>query len=428
MKKFSFLNKNCPQLVNQQGWIIFQIGLFLLSSTALFGGILLVIAAIYGSFQKGHKYFKDPWNYPFFIASVLMIVGSIRAYSGWLAWVGLANWLPFFWVFWGFQPYLQTSASRRQSALCLLTGSVPILVTGIGQIFFGWEGPWQLFNGLIVWFVSPGGEPNGRLSGLFDYANIAGAWLSLIWPIALATLLQKNVSFFKRTIIFIFVIAIVSSLVLTDSRNAWGALILAVPFVFGSNSWLWLLPLVTCLLIPVFIAVVPWFGIELQQFFRAIVPETIWSRLSDVRYMQERSLASTRLNQWSVAINLLQERPWLGWGAAAFSIIYPLRTGLWHGHAHNLPLELSVSNGIPVAVLIVFTIIFLLFVTFGRVVLFSSIKDIHSLNFTIFDRAWWTSSFILLVMHASDMPFFDSRLNIAGWVMLAGLRSLLRQK
>ena len=44
-----------------------------------------------------------------------------------------------------------------------------------------------------------------------------------------------------------------------------------------------------------------------------------------------------------------------------------------------------------------------------------------------FDRAWWTATFILVILHASDMPFFDSRLNMAGWILLAGLRSLPRQ-
>ena len=44
---------------------------------------------------------------------------------------------------------------------------------------------------------------------------------------------------------------------------------------------------------------------------------------------------------------------------------------------------------------------------------------------TVFDRAWWTASFVLIVLHAADIPFFDSRLNIVGWILLAGLRSII---
>ena len=65
-----------------------------------------------------------------------------------------------------------------------------------------------------------------------------------------------------------------------------------------------------------------------------------------------RSIEATRIGQWKIAINLISQKPFLGWGAAAFSIIYPLKTGLSHGHSHNLPLELAVSHGILVSILI----------------------------------------------------------------------------
>ena len=45
----------------------------------------------------------------------------------------------------------------------------------------------------------------------------------------------------------------------------------------------------------------------------------------------------------------------------------------------------------------------------------------------LFDRAWWAAVLVLVVLHGTDMPFFDSRLNIAGWILLAGLRSRIRQ-
>ena len=29
---------------------------------------------------------------------------------------------------------------------------------------------------------------------------------------------------------------------------------------------------------------------------------------------------------------------------------------------------------------------------------------------------------VLVLLHASDIPMYDSRINIAGWILLAGLR------
>ena len=48
------------------------------------------------------------------LLSALLLVGSAWAVRGWVAWVGLFNWLPFFWAFWGYQPYLSTAAARRR--------------------------------------------------------------------------------------------------------------------------------------------------------------------------------------------------------------------------------------------------------------------------------------------------------------------------
>jgi hypothetical protein len=41
----------------------------------------------------------------------------------------------------------------------------------------------------------------------------------------------------------------------------------------------------------------------------------------------------------------------------------------------------------------------------------------------LFDRAWWAAVLVLVTLHATDMPYFDSRINVAGWVLLAGLRA-----
>ena len=97
-----------------------------------------------------------------------------------------------------------------------------------------------------------------------------------------------------------------------------------------------------------------------------MVPDALWARLNDSQYAGERVPASTRISQWTVALQLIAEHPWFGWGAAAFSILYPLRTGQWHGHAHNLPLELAISHGLPAASLVVGLVLALMVVSLRR--------------------------------------------------------------
>ncbi|WP_320666715.1 O-antigen ligase family protein [Prochlorococcus sp. MIT 1307] len=424
MHVLAWLHKYRPVASNPLGWICFQGGLFFLPSSAFISGLFLLPALVLGSLKRKDSYWADFWNYPFLGTAILMIVGCFRAQSGWLAWIGLANWLPYFWSFWAFQPYLTTSVSRRRAGLWLVTGTVPVVITGFGQLWLGWHGPWQMLNGLVVWFVAPGGQPNGRLSGLFDYANITGAWLMIVWPFCLAALLQPFLQRLRRNVIFILAVSIVASLFLTDSRNAWGGLFLVIPFVLGPAQWIWLFPFLLVIFIPLGLAVIPGVETELQMMARRIVPENIWARLTDLKHAEQRFVASARLPIWKEAITLLAEKPWFGWGAAAFPVLYSLRRNYWPGHAHNLPLEVAVSHGWPVMLLIVGVVLALLITVVRRGVLTVSDKNSHYLGTSIFDRAWWAATFALIFWHGFDIPLFDSRLNMAGWVLLAGLRCL----
>jgi hypothetical protein len=404
-----------PATATPVGWACFQIGLFLLASSALLGGLFLFIALILGS-RGRERPLADPANGVLLAAALLMLIGAAGATSGWLAWVGLGNWLPFFWAFWGYQPYLSTAAARRRVALMLVAGTVPVVLTGLGQLWWGWSGPFQALGGAIIWHLKAGGNPQGRLAGLFDYANIAGSWLALAWPFTLAALLQPGLSRAARSTTLALAAALVAALLLTDSRNAWGALVVALPLVLGAATWAWLLPLLVLALGIIAAATLPGVPEMLQDPARQLVPEAIWSRLNDLQYSGQRPLAITRLAQWQTALSLIAERPWLGWGAAAFSLIYPQRTGRWHGHPHNIPIDLAVSHGLPVALLVVGLVLVLLLRSAQR----------GMANGTLFDRAWWASALVLVALHATDIPMYDSRINVAGWVLLAGLRSFLR--
>ena len=404
-----------PPTATPVGWVCFQIGLFLLASSALLGGVFLFIALILGS-RGRERPLADPATRVLLVAALLMLIGAAGATSGWLAWVGLGNWLPFFWAFWGYQPYLATAAARRRVALMLVAGTVPVVLTGLGQLWWGWSGPFQALGGAIIWHLEAGGNPQGRLAGLFDYANIAGSWLALAWPFTLAALLQPGLSRAARSTTLALAAALVAALLLTDSRNAWGALVVALPLVLGAATWAWLLPLLVLALGIIAAATLPGVPEMLQDPARQLVPEAIWSRLNDLQYSGQRPLAITRLAQWQTALSLIAERPWLGWGAAAFSLIYPQRTGRWHGHPHNIPIDLAVSHGLPVALLVVGLVLVLLLRSAQR----------GMANGTLFDRAWWASALVLVALHATDIPMYDSRINVAGWVLLAGLRSFLR--
>ena len=386
--------------------------MFLLPSSALLGGLCFLVACISGSQGREQPIWCDPWTQPLLLAGLLMLGGACFAQSGALAWAGLANWLPFFWAYWACRPHLETVKQRRQAAWMLVAGTVPVVVTGFGQMLLGWSGPWQLGGGAIVWFVAPGGEPSGRLSGLFDYANIAGAWLGVVWPLMLACVLRPD-GWWRRSGALALALSTAVAVLFTQSRNAMGALALALPLVVGPLQWTWLLPLLAVLTVPLALAVLPGIPIGLKSWSVALLPDRIAERLLDQG--TPTAWKHTRLGQWVYGIELVAARPWFGWGAAAFSVLYPIYAAKrWHGHSHNLPLELAISHGLPVAVLIVGTVFLLLVVALKRGIL----------RRDPLERAWWAAALVMVMMHATDLPLFDSRMNILGWVLLAGLANV----
>jgi hypothetical protein len=123
-----------PAAASPLGWRCFQIGVFLLAASAFLGGLFLLVALILGS--RGRRpLLAGRTNRLLLLVAALMVLGCFGAYSGWLSWVGLGNWLPFFWAFWGFQPYLATATARRRVALMLVAATVPVILTGLGQLW-----------------------------------------------------------------------------------------------------------------------------------------------------------------------------------------------------------------------------------------------------------------------------------------------------
>ena len=206
------MNKQNSQL-KKIGNICFALGLFLLPSALFLSSILLLMSASLGCFLCEQNYFKCNWNKSFFVCGILIIISSLAhtlnltstyrdLLDTKLSFIGSLNWLPFFFLFWGFQPYLNSKQKRRRSAMILISSTFPVLFSGFGQYFFDWTGPFKTLNGLIVWYQRP--ITKHGLTGLFNNQNYAGSWLSLVWPFCIALVLEKSKTALKKNISLIF--------------------------------------------------------------------------------------------------------------------------------------------------------------------------------------------------------------------------------
>jgi len=423
--QLNFLNSN------DNGNIFFYIGLFLLPSALSLGIIFLLISSLV-SFTKHSRFiFREHYNLIFSLNSILLIVSGLVNYidpasihnaydQKYLSILGLLNWLPLFFCFITFQNFLKSESDRKKCFLILISGSMPVFFSCLSQTFFKWYGPFETFFGLITWFQRPLEGITG-VSGLFSNPNYLSAWLIIILPFVLA-IVEFNkeklfLSLFKK-----FLIVLISIfLVLTASRAAWILLVISIPIFYGLKLKKWFFFFCGILSFIIINLTIPILGKSFQEFLKSIIPEGLWINFTSSGY---ETLNISRVGIWAKAIEYIQEKPLLGHGSRAFSRLLSIDMEIWKGHSHNLPLELMVSYGIPAALFILIPIILLVFHSYRKVFIF----DEKIKKFNIIDRAWITSSILLILMHMVDIQYFDARISIVGWILISGLKNITISK
>ncbi len=412
------------------GFILFIIGIFFLPSTIAIGILFLLPAFVIASLLGDKSFFKDYWNLPFLIFGLLIFISAISQnylltnnyYEIWdpkLSLIGLANWIPFIWVFWASQPYLNSESKRRSFSLFLVAGTFPVLITGFGQYFLNWTGPFQTLNGLIIWYQRPIENPGG-LSGLFSSQNYAASWLNFVWPFCIALFMKKGNNLFKKTAALSFLISTGLAAFLTFSRNAWLGLFSSMPIVLGRKVFKFCLPLITITILILFFLYSPIFDGVLQNSLRNLLPRKILLEFSNDGY---EGLDVTRIEIYKSAFELIKANPFFGIGAGSFTEIFSLNTNFWKGHSHNLLLELSISYGLPATIIFLITTLNILYLSSKKI--FSS-KIKIDLNYI--DRAFWSSLFFFLISQLADVQYFDGKISLIAWILMAGLKNIILDK
>ncbi|MBO8244194.1 O-antigen ligase family protein [Prochlorococcus marinus XMU1411] len=429
--------QNNPKLFNI-GRSFFLLGAFTIASAPFISSILFLLSFPISFYLQSTKIFKDRWN-QLLIAStfILLIIAFIQnntypnieveIQERQMLWtpsaslIGLANWIPLFLCFIGARTFLSSKKDRKYFANFLVAGSIPVLVTGFGQYFFNWHGPFNILNNLIIWFQKPLDADQG-LSGLFNNENYAGCWLNIIWPFSIALLFEKSLNLFKKGIIVSFLISISTAIFLTSSRNAWGGLIITLSLLLGNN----IIFSFFILFISIFVLVN--FSNQLPELLDKIfpfLPERLIYIINNFDTSSYEIKAYNRSFIFLFTAKMIKDRLLLGWGASAFPIYYFMENGIYLGHTHNFFLELAFSYGIIPLSLIAATILPICFISFKKVFLNQNNTSFIDL---LFDKAWCASFFVLLISQMFDLQYFDGRISFTFWVLLAGVKEIISEK
>ena len=404
----------------------FQLGVLLIPSAISLSSFFILISLIIESIKNRNYYLKDKYNLIFLVVSLLMIVSATThlftlkyIYSGKinpvLSWLGLFNWIPFFWIFWSSQYFLKSSEQRDKISKLLILGTLPVIFTGIGQYFFEWYGPIKFLNGLIIWYQRPIDSVSG-LTGLFNHANYAGSWFTFLLPISIAQSIKKSSKgiFYKTNLIFIII-----CIVLTNSRNAWASSILTIPIFFGLSSFIFLTPLMLFFGTIILITTNNYFEGELQDWFQNIIPNKIWREFSSEGFTE---LNVTRFEIFKAALRIILLNPLIGTGGGSFPIIYEIQTGFWKGHTHNIFSDISLSYGIPSMIILIFVFLSIILNSFKKIFFRKG-----GFSKTI-DRAWFTAIMIFLISQFIDVQYYGARISLLFWILLAGVKCMTEEE
>ena len=206
---------------------------------------------------------------------------------------------------------------------------------------------------------------------------------------------------------------------LTNSRNSIFGIFVATIFMFGIKAILLLL-FFLLLGYGIFISMNKFAILNLSYFFESIIPTSIFNKLYPVNF--SNGIEFIRLEIWQKTIKLISIKPLLGWGAGTFAILYLSIDGSSNSqHSHNLPLEISLINGIPTSVILTLFVTFLFFQAYRKV--FKKLDKEESIN-----KAWLSSTLILIISHISDITYYDGKISLLIWILLSGLKGILDNK
>ena len=280
---------------------------------------------------------------------------------------------------------LTSPALVNRAVNSLLTGGTAVALVGLVQQFTG--------NAIADWLDSDAFDYiSGRITSVFENPNILSVYLILLFPFAVARLLQKTSPLRYAGNLLVFCI-FTAAIVYTWSRGAWiGVIAALVVFLFAVN------PATVYLLIPVGV------GTPLLLKFAA---SPIADRLASTNLAD--SSISYRFGIWQGSWRMIGNHFFggIGVGEDAFTAVYPYYalSGIEAAtHTHSLYMQYLVEFGITGLIL------FLLFVFLFYQCAFTHWRDERNDKLRLTAIAAGCGILAVLINGFADHVFYNSRI------------------
>lgn len=396
-----------------QDWL--WLGALMVLPFASYLGLAILVALMLSALsQRGHSIGKVLWQQGYGLLTLGLIASACFAMHQGDAWLQLANFLPYFLLV----GVLSTAPSFRSPnilwttiAQAIVLGSLPFSVTALVEYIVrfpsitAWVGDWSIFQ--WVFDVSFVGH---RAQGGLSHPNILSNYLTIVLGLGLGLLvgqMRSGSKQFPRMTAAIAVAVTLASVGIfcTSSRNGLMvavALLLIAGYLVRHYRWIWMLGLAIGSAIAI--------GLMFMGFGGRTLSLELFTQ-------------DPRLQAWQIALDLIQQRPLVGWGLGGFSNEYVPLSVTNHErlfHPHNLWLYLACDTGIPTMLLFCWVI----GRTYGGGI--RHLIATRNNNSALLSYLLGFTGCILFALF--DVTLFDARINVLSWFLLAGIGALANTK
>ncbi|MFN3926163.1 MAG: O-antigen ligase family protein [Pseudanabaenaceae cyanobacterium] len=379
-------------------WYLLQLLCLLLPLNNVFSSLLGLILVILCISRHGWRCLDNFLNRGWLLFALWLGISVFTAYSVGDALFGLLNFYPFLLLFAIATYLLETTAQAVHLLWLILLGSLPLSLFGFAQVLINrpdWKLP-RLFNSyeIILGF----GEEN-RIASLFGHTNELALFCLMLLPVAAHFSLGR----FKldprdryiRITATVILGALIAMLVFAQSRNVWalGFIGLIIQSIFYSHWWL----------VAILVTVVP---TALWLASQSGIGRTSWEM-----FLNSNEI---RVIIWSFCVNLIAQRPILGWGLRnfiplreQFKSVYPIYD--YVVHEHNFFLAIALGSGVPALILFIVLIVWMIAHSWRS-------KNVVSIIASF-------SLILFLLSGIYDTSHYEPRVFILFWLMAAVMQA-----
>ncbi|WP_161635047.1 O-antigen ligase family protein [Leptolyngbya sp. Heron Island J] len=388
--------------------------LVVLPFASYLGLAILVVLMLTALGRRFHPIRQVLWQQGYGLLTLGLLISACFAANPGDAWLQLANFLPYFLLV----GVLSTAAQFRPPSTTLTTisqaivlGSLPFSTAALIEYIVRFPGiaaqvsDWRIFQWVFdVSFV--GHRAHGGLS----HPNILSNYLIVVLGIGLGLLVgelrtREQDSSLKLSAIIAAATGLAGiGIFCSSSRNGLISaviLLLIAGYLARRRRWVWILGLV---IVSAMVTGLLFLGFGGRSLSLALFTQ------------------DPRVAAWQIALDLIQQRPLVGWGLGGFSHQYVPFSVTNHErlfHPHNLWLYLACDTGIPTMLLFCWVI--------GRTYV-AGIRRLMAdcCNTPLLAYSLGFTGCILFSLF--DVTLFDARINVLSWFLLAGIGVLAHSK